>query len=371
MCGVLPDAPPPSVSCPLQWPSFSQPQRQSPGPGASRPEGGKRKSPNTPPPGHGPLCLSFSSGNPSPGSKTGASVRETGLCSRGHAYFFKTCSIFARPRSQRPRVHGWMDGRTDGQGVVRSQDKHRAAPPARGPESRQFHGDGDRMGRPGAEGPGARGPWHSNLMGTEFQSGTAKTSWGQTAVTVATVRMCPTPPRCALESGSDGEFRDVACVLRPLEDTSRSVCRQGFLKPEWSRKHPPRPRPGQARRSSLAPRFSFPLFSPILAPPPQGPVWEQSLAAWPDLARPLPAGRRARLRKRWRKRGVSVTPFQLENHGKRRRSPPRWAREEQASARRRQRQAPRPCDSRCCADPHCPPVWLTPARKKPADRGEN
>lgn len=243
------------------------------------------------------------------------------------------------------------------------------APPARGPESRQIHGDGDRMAWPGAEGPGARGPWHSNLMGTEFQSGTAKTSWGQTAVTVATARMCPTPPRCALESGSDGESRDVACVLRPLEDTSRSVCRRGFLKPEWSRKHPPRPRPGRARRSSLAPRFSFPLFSPILAPPPQGPVWEQSLAAWPDLARPLPAGRGARLGKRWRKRGVSVTPFQLENHGKRRRSPPRWAREEQASARRRQRHGP--CDSRRFADPHCPPVWLTPARKKPADRGEN
>lgn len=150
----------------------------------------------------------------------------------------------------------------------------------------------------------------------------------------------PTPLRCALESGSDGEFRDVACVLRPLEDTSRSVCRRGFLKPEWSRKHPPRPRPGRARRSSLAPRFSFPLFSPILAPPPQGPVWEQSLAAWPDLARPLPAGRGARLGKRWRKRGFSVTPFQLENHGKRRRSPPGWAREEQASARRRQRHGP-------------------------------
>lgn len=233
-----------------------------------------------------------------------------------------------------------MDGRTDGQGVVRSQDKHRVAPPARGPESRQIHGDGDRMAWPGAEGPGARGPWHSNLMGTEFQSGTAKTSWGQTAVTVATARTCRTPPRCALESGSDGESRDVACVLRPLEDTSRSVCRQGFLKPEWSRKHPPRPRPGRARRSSLGPRFSFPLFSPILAPPPQGLVWEQSLAAWPDLARPLPAGRGAWLRKRWRKRGVSVTPFQLGNHGKRRRSPPGWAREEQASARRRQRHGP-------------------------------
>lgn len=157
--------------------AFLQPASKTvPGTQHSQPEGGKRKSPNTPPPGHGPLCLSFSSGNPSPGSKTGASVRETGLCSQGHAYFFKTCSIFARPRSQRPRVHGWMDGRTDGQGVVRSQDKHRVAPPARGPESRQIHGDGDRMAWPGAEGPGARGPWHSNLMGTEFQSGTAKTS---------------------------------------------------------------------------------------------------------------------------------------------------------------------------------------------------
>lgn len=197
--------------------AFLQPASKTvPGTQHSQPEGGKRKSPNTPPPGHGPLCLSFSSGNPSPGSKTGASVRETGLCSQGHAYFFKTCSIFARPRSQRPRAHGWMDGRTDGQGVVRSQDKHRVAPPARGPESRQIHGDGDRMAWPGAEGPGARGPWHSNLMGTEFQSGTAKTSWGQTAVTVATARTCRTPPRCALESGSDGEFCDVACVLRPF-----------------------------------------------------------------------------------------------------------------------------------------------------------
>lgn len=53
----------------------------------SRPEGGKRKSQNTPPPGHCPLCLSFSSGNLAPGSKTGVSVRETGLCSQLHACF--------------------------------------------------------------------------------------------------------------------------------------------------------------------------------------------------------------------------------------------------------------------------------------------
>lgn len=230
------------------------------------------------------------------------------------------------------------------------------APPARGPESRQIHGDGDRMAWPGAEGPGAKGPWHSNLMGTEFQSGTAKTSWGQTAVTVATARTCRTPPRCALESGSDGEFRDVACVLRPLEDTSRSVCRQGFLKPEWSGKHPPRPRPGRARRSSLGPRFSFPLFSPILAPPPQGPVWEQSLAAWPDLARPLPAGRGARLGKRWRKRGVSVTPFQLENHGKRRRSPPG----SRGTGQCPEAPAPRPLRQQTLRGPPLPPCLADP-----------
>lgn len=114
MCGVLPDAPPPSVSCPPAM-AFLQPASKTvPGTRRSLPEGGKRKSPNTPPPGHGPLCLSFSSGNPSPGSKTGASVRETGLCSQGHAYFFKTCSIFdAHVRSGPAPTGGWMGGQTD------------------------------------------------------------------------------------------------------------------------------------------------------------------------------------------------------------------------------------------------------------------
>lgn len=43
MCGVLPDAPPPSVSCPPQWPSFSRPRRRSPGPStASLREGNAR-----------------------------------------------------------------------------------------------------------------------------------------------------------------------------------------------------------------------------------------------------------------------------------------------------------------------------------------
>lgn len=95
--------------------AFLQPASKTvPGTQHSQPEGGKRKSPNTPPPGHGPLCLSFSSGNPSPGSKTGASVRETGLCSQGHAYFFKTCSIFdAHVRSGPAPTGGWMGGQTD------------------------------------------------------------------------------------------------------------------------------------------------------------------------------------------------------------------------------------------------------------------